>query len=447
MPRLLSPSLPFAELWTRRESGSSRLQQFNVTDGVDRGYALESLTVKQLLSVDQVLRRYDQTKSFMGNAGGPDGLKLNQFRREEIAMIVRKIVDLAKNAEFVPGQLRRVPIPKGSGGSRDLLIANVCERLVSSSANEILTRLIAPKIHPAFHGYLPRLGTHTFFAYIFAMLTRHPTADCIYFSSLDILKAFDRVQVKSVKEALLALKIPEDTIEAILTLTGANQNGVGLPQGNALCPILFTATLSHHVDWGNQRESKTAHPVPPMYADSVYADNVSYIGKSELELREKIDSHSRELDGVGLTWGTKPPPINLSTGEIGTAMGTTVSITNGKVKFRMSTETLDQAKTTYSSSYSGIYRRRAARDILISIVSQWGHIAATTEDGELRTTLEGITNLPGMQQPDLNEIIRIWRDAGNDWLYRCLPRYLEATNSSSDPCNSPGDGSPVFSRT
>ena len=429
MPNNSSSNLSFFDSMSsnsRRESGSTRLEAYQVEGRQDFGYQLATLDVDQLISTDKVLDRYDRAKSEMGRSAGPDGLRLEILHRSDVAKTVKAIVKQIKAGTFITTEPRLVQHPKPSGnGTRDLRIFNVCERLVASSANEILTQLISPCIHRMFHGYLTDLGTSTLFSDIFHYLTRNNSSRNIYCTELDIRKAFDEIQVAAVRQALLALSVPPNTVETVLTLSGAKRNTVGLPQGNALCPILFTATVCHClVGLGSREHNEKADPMP-----IIYADNFCYLSKSELKMRELIDCHTGKLATTGLEWGPRELPKNIKKGEIASVMGTLISIEGSKIMFRMSSKTVIKARGTYKASIAEVDPARAARERLISIVNQWGHIAATTGDDELRSILESITNVKGIEQPDLRVIVSAWRIAGNNWLQKHTIRHTVPNTS------------------
>lgn len=410
---------------SRRESGSTRLEAYHVKSRRDCGYQLATLDVDQLISTDQVLDRYDRAKAAMGRSAGPDGLRLELLHRRDVAKNVKVIVRELKAGTFTTTEPRLAQHPKPSGkGTRDLRIFNVCERLVASSANEILTQLICPRIHRMFHGYLTDLGTSTFYSDIFDYLTRNEASENIYCTELDIRKAFDEIQVAVVRKALLAQGIPPITVDTILTLSGAERNTVGLPQGNALCPILFTTTVCHGLVGLGTRKHIKANPMP-----AIYADNFCYLSKSESEMRKLIDGHTDKLKTIGLEWGPREQPKNLRKEETASVMGTLISIEGSKIRFRMSSKTVNKARDTYKASIAEADPAKAARERLISIVTQWGHIAATTEDNELRSTLDSITQVKGIEQPDLQVIVRAWRTAGNNWLQKHSTRHAAPNNS------------------
>jgi len=91
---------------------------------------------------------------------GPDRQSIEQVR-EHWSDIRRKLSYELLSGEFWPGDIRRVWIPKGSGGKRPLGIPNVIDRVVQEAVRRVLEPVYEPTFHDASHGFRPGRSCHT----------------------------------------------------------------------------------------------------------------------------------------------------------------------------------------------------------------------------------------------------------------------------------------------
>lgn len=91
---------------------------------------------------------------------GPDRQSIEQVR-EHWPELRRKLGYELLSGGVWPGDIRRVWIPKGSGGQRRLGIPNVIDRVVQEAVRRVLEPVCEPTFHDASHGFRPGRSCHT----------------------------------------------------------------------------------------------------------------------------------------------------------------------------------------------------------------------------------------------------------------------------------------------
>ncbi|MBN1173572.1 MAG: CRISPR-associated endonuclease Cas1 [Micromonosporaceae bacterium] len=168
-----------------------------------------------------------------------------RFAADAPAEIARMAVELAEGT-YRPRPLAWVVIPKSSGGSRDLHIPPVRDRIVEKAIATVLTPIIDPLLGPASFAYRPGLGVADAVQRVarlrdegLAWAVRTDIDDC--FPTIDTARLRRLLQVMVSDTDLLAI------IDALLTRpvrdAPARHRLRGLAQGSPLSPILVNLAL------------------------------------------------------------------------------------------------------------------------------------------------------------------------------------------------------------
>ncbi|GAB5444750.1 MAG: hypothetical protein Fues2KO_50990 [Fuerstiella sp.] len=103
-------------------------------------------------------RAWQKVRSNRG-APGPDGVTLDEFItwfRPRWQTIRRQLLD----GTYRPSPVRRVTIDKPDGGTRELGIPNVLDRVIQQAVLQILTPVFDPHFSDSSHGFRPNRSAH-----------------------------------------------------------------------------------------------------------------------------------------------------------------------------------------------------------------------------------------------------------------------------------------------
>lgn len=201
------------------------------------------------VTIDAVARglqgAFEQVARNQG-APGPDGETIEEVR-EHLPEIVSRLQVALLDGSYVPGDIRRVWIPK-SGGKRGLGIPNVVDRMVQEAIRQVLEPVYEPTFHASSHGFRPGRSCHT----AIAEAATHLDAGYEWVVDLDLESFFDRVNHQRLMSRLAQRVHDTRLLELIGRLLKAKvilPDGVrvstdeGVPQGGPLSPMLSNVVL------------------------------------------------------------------------------------------------------------------------------------------------------------------------------------------------------------
>jgi RNA-directed DNA polymerase len=181
-------------------------------------------------------------------APGPDGLTVVAMREHLDEWLPKLTNALQSGGTYTPGEIRRVWIPKASGGQRGLGIPNVIDRVVQEAVRQVLEPLYEPAFHRSSHGFRPGRSCHT----AVAEAVEYVNEGYEWVVDLDLEKFFDRVNHQRLMSKL-AQRVQD---KSLLVLIGRMlkakvllPDGVvvatdeGVPQGGPLSPLLSNIVL------------------------------------------------------------------------------------------------------------------------------------------------------------------------------------------------------------
>lgn len=205
--------------------------------------------------LDDVVWRLEAAfEAVAGNKGaaGPDRQSIEQVREHLPALLPVLRHHLLKGT-YVPGDIRRVWIPKAGGGQRGLGIPNVIDRVVQEAVRQVLEPLYEPTFHPGSHGFRAGRSCHTAIGQAREYLAQGRD----WVVDIDLENFFNRVNHQRLMSRL-ALRVDD---KRLLQLIGRMLkarvvmpdglvvgNDEGVPQGGPLSPLLSNVVLDE-LDW------------------------------------------------------------------------------------------------------------------------------------------------------------------------------------------------------
>ena len=224
-------------------------------------------------------------------AAGIDGQTLDEFD-EKLADNLYKLWNRMSSGSYFPQAVRRVDIPKKSGGTRPLGIPTVTDRIAQMTARLILEPKLEPCFHADSYGYRPGRSAHQALA-----VARQRCWEYDWVIDLDIKGFFDTIDHELLLKAVDHHKPPAWIrlyIERWLKVPAQDDTGeryertMGTPQGGVISPLLANLYLHYAFDAWMAR----THAGNPFER---YADDIVIHCKTQAEAEQLHDEIKRRL--------------------------------------------------------------------------------------------------------------------------------------------------------
>lgn len=212
------------------------------------------------LLMEQVVERSNLWLAYqrvVQNKGSPgvDGLTVSAFKnwlKVHWPSVKRALLE----GRYQPQAVRRVDIPKPSGGIRTLGVPTVLDRLIQQALHQVLQPLYEPIFSEGSYGFRPGRGARQAVCRAQAYIR----AGKRWVVDIDLEKFFDRVNhdvlmarvARRVSDARV-LRLIRRFLEAGMMQDGmVEPRGKGTPQGGPLSPLLSNVLLND-LDWELER--------------------------------------------------------------------------------------------------------------------------------------------------------------------------------------------------
>jgi len=195
----------------------------------------------------EALRRVEQN----AGAAGIDGMSTNELR-PWLHSHWPEIRSALEAGTYRPQPVRRVMIPKPSGGLRMLGVPAAVDRMICQAIAQVLTPIFDPQFHPHSFGYRPGRSQHD----AVERARQFIADDAAWCVDFDLDSFFDRVQHDALM-ARVARRIDDKQVLRLIRRyleAGVMDGGLvhaseeGTPQGSPLSPLLSNVMLDD-LDW------------------------------------------------------------------------------------------------------------------------------------------------------------------------------------------------------
>lgn len=221
----------------------------------------------QLLNKQRLYEGYKKVRKAKG-AAGIDGQSLSDFALNLDGNLDQLLTEL-RDKSYRPQPVRRVEIPKDSGGIRLLGIPAVRDRIVQQVLADILTPIYDPHFHPSSYGYRPGRSAHDAIDKSTLFIRRYGRRHVV---DMDLSKCFDRLDHGLILQSLRRrvsdgsiLRLVERFLKSGVMVDGVlHTTELGSPQGGVISPLIANIYL----DVFDQAMRKRNHRIV-RYADDI----------------------------------------------------------------------------------------------------------------------------------------------------------------------------------
>ena len=174
-------------------------------------------------------------------AAGVDGQSIEEFE-QNLPGNLYKLWNRMSSGSYMPPAVRRVEIPKVTGGTRPLGIPTVADRIAQMVVKDMLEPNLEPCFHPDSYGYRPHKSAHDALK-----VARQRCWKADWVLDVDIKGFFDNIDHELLMKAVckhtncdwITLYIRRWLTAPVQMLDGTLQaRSQGTPQGGVISPLL-----------------------------------------------------------------------------------------------------------------------------------------------------------------------------------------------------------------
>jgi RNA-directed DNA polymerase len=194
-------------------------------------------------NIEKALLQVERNKG----VGGVDGMQTDKLR-DYLNAHYQQLRQEVLSGNYHPSAVRKVEIPKATGGLRMLGIPTVIDRLLQQATNQWLSQFYEPNFSAFSYGFRPCKSAHQ----AVQQAQRFLNEGKVHVVELDLEKFFDKVNHDKLM-SLLMLKVTDKATlnfirrylrSGIMEGGAVSQRTEGTPQGSPLSPLLSNIILN-----------------------------------------------------------------------------------------------------------------------------------------------------------------------------------------------------------
>lgn len=204
-----------------------------------------------ITSRNNILLAYRNLRTNTGsNAPGVDGKTVAFLDKLSDDMLVDLVVNRLKN--YQPQTVRRVEIPKRSGGIRPLGIPTIVDRLIQQCFLQVLEPIAEAKFYKHSYGFRPCRSAIHALSRVVSLINRGKMYYCV---DVDMKSYFDTINHDRLMSQLWSFGVRDKKVLSIIRkMLKAPVDGIGIPdkgtpQGGILSPLLANIYLNELDFW------------------------------------------------------------------------------------------------------------------------------------------------------------------------------------------------------
>lgn len=292
--------------------------------------------------LDKILNRQNIERAIKAverndGAGGVDDRQSDELR-PFVNANCQSLLNSIREGRYQPSPVRKVEIPKATGGVRTLGIPTVVDRMIQQAIYQVLSPIYEEVFDKHSYGFRPGKNAHQ--AVIQAQ--RYLNEGYNWILELDLEKFFDKVNHQKLMHLLSQRVKDKSTLLLINSYlkTGILEGGLvsqrteGTPQGSPLSPLLSNIML-HELD---QELNKRGHRFVR------YADDCSIYVKSKKSAKRVKESIIKFLEG-DLLLKVNPEKTRISRAHESYLLGFSFYQKKGRYEIRISPKSVNRVKT------------------------------------------------------------------------------------------------------
>ena len=206
---------------------------------------LDPVTVEHVVGKDNILNAWKQVRANKG-APGIDDISIEEFpeyAHENWKGIKQSLLE----GSYKPAPVKRVEIPKDNGGTRNLGIPVVMDRVIQQAISQVLTSVFDPHFSESSFGFRPNHSAYQAVKKVLKLIQR----GYAYAVDIDLEKFFDMVNhdvlmnrvSRRVRDKSILCLIGKYLRAGVVVNGRLNETSKGVPQGGPLSPILSNILL------------------------------------------------------------------------------------------------------------------------------------------------------------------------------------------------------------
>ena len=334
-----------------------------------------------------------------------------------MAACFRVLIPIILEGHYRPQPPRKVEIAKTGGGTRELRLQVVVDRIIARMLYEAICPYVDSRFVSWSFGFRPNKSTYS----LLAKLKVHAEANSHFVVTTDdVRKAFDCVPIEPLLENLAEVLRDHHYLNQIAAIVRKkNDDGkeiaTGIDQGNALSPLLLNLFLHMRLDILLAEEAH--HPSQPFR----YADNVGHLTWDAREGQRLLDCTREFLLQAGLSLkGAPGRPVDLRD-EPQALLGFDVSARGDRVHLEVSNEAWEELKTELNNAHTDPNPPKRVNSIVQGWISSTGPALDHRTESTTRHVNQHLS-ATGFKEIISKDTLRRWiADSLNSW-YRILHR-------------------------